>query len=72
MEWTPEKIKTSIKSLRLNQTLAALMLGISREQMHRLTNRGNDGKPRRTPNLTVQRLLKAYLDGYRPDDWIGK
>ncbi len=72
MEWTPEKIKTAIKSLGLNQTHAALMLGISREQMFRLTSRGNDGEPRRTPSLTVQFLLTAFLSGYRPDDWIGK
>jgi len=69
---TPEQIRLYIGQLGLNQTRAALMLGISREQMHRLISRGDDGKPRRTPNLTVQRLLSTYLSGHRPGDWIGK
>ncbi len=69
---TPEQIKASIKSLGLNQTQAALMLGVSREQVHRLINRGDDGEPRRTPSLTFRRLLTAYANGYRPSDWIGK
>ncbi len=66
MKWTPDKINNALWSLHLNITDGAKMLGIGRGQMTKILN----GDPE--PSGPVQRLLDAYMAGYRPDDWIGK
>jgi len=67
MTMTPELIRDCLAQLALTQTAAAKMLGISKEQMYRIVH----GK--RDPNEAVQRLLRAYMDGYRPSEgWLGK
>lgn len=40
-----------------------------RSQVHKMETRGADGEPMRACRPVQARLIRAYLDGYRPDDW---
>ncbi len=61
---TPTEFKEARKSLGLNQSEMAAMLGYGASA--RISEIEN-GKME--PSETVLRLLRAYLDGYRPRDW---
>ena len=61
---TPTQIRESLQSLGLDQSQAARMLGYSR-----LASVSDIVTGKRNPSGAVLRLLAAYLDGYRPNDW---
>lgn len=62
---TPAEFKQARRSLGLNrQSDAASMLGYSRTASISDIETG-----KAEPNGAAVRLLQAYLDGYRPDDW---
>jgi transcriptional regulator with XRE-family HTH domain len=61
---TPAEIKAARLSLGLNQLQAAKMLGYSASARVSEIERGA-----RNAGESVVRLLRAYLEGYRPPDW---
>lgn len=61
---TPADITAARKSLSLTQGQLAALLGYSDKTRVSELERGV-----RDPGESVVRLLRAYLDGYRPDDW---
>lgn len=62
---TPEEFKQARLSLGLTrQSDAAALLGYSRQASISDIETG-----RAPPSPAAVRLLRAYLDGYRPDDW---
>jgi transcriptional regulator with XRE-family HTH domain len=61
---TPEAFKEARLTLRLNQSQAAVLLGYGNAVRISEIEAG-----RRNPSASVVRLLRAYLAGYRPDDW---
>ena len=61
---TPTDIRAARKSLGLTQAQMVPLLGYASQSA--LSN-AETGKS--DPNGAVVRLLRAYLDGYRPDDW---
>lgn len=61
---THTEIRDALKVLGLNQAQAAEMLGYGAAS--RISDLVRDVE---RPSKTVIRLLRAYLDGYRPDDW---
>jgi len=70
---TPDQFKAARHKLGLSVTQMALMLGIeeSGTQVRRMEMQ--PGKSTHRPvSGTTARLVKAYLDGYRPRDWVGE
>lgn len=61
---TPEQFREARKYLGLTQAQAAAMLGYGAAPRISEIERGVE-----RPSDTVCRLLRAYLDGYRPGDW---
>lgn len=61
---TPAEIREARKTLGLNQSQLAALLGYGAAARISEVERGE-----RTPSDAVTRLLRAYLDGYRPEDW---
>lgn len=61
---TPAEIKQARQTLGLTQSQIAPLLGYGAST--RITELESGA---RTPSAAVMRLLSAYLDGYRPDDW---
>lgn len=64
---TPQQVREARHKLGLSlEQLATLLgyLGTQRRQM--MWDIENNRRPLREPQ---ERLLLAYLDGYRPDDW---
>ena len=63
---TPAEIKQARKSLGLTAAKLAALLGYSGPSSVYDIEAG-----RQRASETVTRLLRAYLDGYRPADWPG-
>lgn len=61
---TPAEIRTARQSLGLTQAQFALLLGYGAKS--RIAELENGA---RAPSGAVVRLIRAYLDGYRPADW---
>ena len=61
---TPEQFKQARQSLGLTQAQAAPMLGYG--SANRISEIENG---QRNAGAAVVQLLRAYLAGYRPDDW---
>lgn len=61
---TPADFRAARKSLSLKQEQIAPLLGYSDKARVSEIERGI-----RKPGESVVRLLRAYLDGYRPTDW---
>lgn len=61
---TNTEIKDALTALGINKREAAMMLGYSHQARISEVLAG-----RVTPSASVIRLLRAYLDGYRPADW---
>lgn len=60
---TPDEFKAARKTLGLTAQQMGEMLGLSRSTVFRIAA----GEWTCTPG--TERLLRAYLDGYRPNDW---
>lgn len=65
---THDEIQQARVTLGLSVADMAAMLGHSDVHQRRLES-APDIKMHRTANGATVRLLKAYLDGYRPQDW---
>ena len=61
---TPEEIHAARKQLGLSQPQLARLLGYGAPPRVAEIESG-----KRAPGEAVARLLRAYLDGYRPADW---
>lgn len=61
---TPEEIRAARKTLGLDQSQMAAMLGYGAKARISEIERGV-----RQPSGSAVRLIRAYLDGYRPTDW---
>lgn len=61
---TPEQIRQARQSLGLDQKQMAEMLGYNASARVSDIETG-----KRNPGGAIVRLLRAFLDGYRPDDW---
>lgn len=61
---TPAEIKQARRNLGLTQSQIAPLLGYGAQTRVSEIETGQQ-----TPSASVVRLLRAYLDGYRPDDW---
>ena len=61
---TPEEFRAARARLGLTQFAMARLLGFS--HLSRISEMEN-GKT--NISASVERLLRAYLDGYRPGDW---
>ncbi len=55
-------------ALGLSVRELAAMLGCSPQHVRRMQTRPGEGQHRRITG-TTERLLRAYLSGYRPRDW---
>jgi DNA-binding transcriptional regulator YiaG len=60
---TPAEFKQAMQSLDLTQVQLAAVMGVRGPTI----SEWKTGK--RGLSDTSARLLRAYLDGYRPDDW---
>jgi ribosome-binding protein aMBF1 (putative translation factor) len=56
------------RKLGLSVSQLALMLGVHDVQVRRMAT-APDKESHRPVNGTTERLIKAYLEGYRPKDW---
>lgn len=63
---TPDEFKQARQTLGLTQSALAAALGYGATIRVSEIERGI-----RAPSESVMRLLRAYLDGYRPTDWPG-
>jgi transcriptional regulator with XRE-family HTH domain len=61
---TPADFRAARLSLGLTPAQAATLLGYGNQSRISELEHG-----KRRPSATVQRLIQAYLDGYRPADW---
>ncbi len=61
---TPISIREARKSLGLTQTQFAALIGYNDKTAVSAVEAGT-----RNPSDSVIRLIRAYLEGYRPDDW---
>jgi transcriptional regulator with XRE-family HTH domain len=67
-QWTAEQFKTARKQLGLSVSQTAQMLETSRTHIRRMEITPTK-LTHRPVTETKQRLMQAYLDGYRPPDW---
>ena len=65
---TPSELKSARKSLGLTTAQPGAMLDTDAQTIRRMEQRG-DANTFRSPAPRMLRLLRAYLDGYRPADW---
>ncbi len=62
---TPDSIREARQSLGLTQSDMARLLGYGDKARISELEKGS-----RRPGESVVRLLRAYVSGYRPDDWM--
>ena len=60
---TPAAFKQARQTLGLTQAELAALMGLHQTTVARIET------ARLPPPQPAQRLLTAYLDGYRPEDW---
>lgn len=65
---TPAEFKQARRELGLTQSQLARLLD-SDESAIRKTESRPDASQHRAPAPRMVRLMRAYLAGYRPDDW---
>lgn len=65
---TPTELKQARQSLGLSTAQMGAMLDTDAQTIRRMEQRP-DAKTFRSPAPRMLRLLRAYLDGYRPADW---
>ena len=64
---TPAQIREARLSLGLTQSQLGAMLDTDGQTIRRMEMEGTSTA--RLPAVRMVRLIRAYLDGYRPDDW---
>lgn len=65
---TPQDIKQARHTLGLSVSQIAYLLDTDPQTIRRMEQR-EDARTFRRPAARMVRLIRAYLDGYRPDDW---
>lgn len=65
---TPKDIKQARQSLGLSTVQLATLLDTDPQTVRRMEQR-EDANTFRKPAPRMIRLIRAYLDGYRPADW---
>lgn len=60
---TPTELQQARQSLGLSQAQLGAAMGVRGQTVSEWE------REVRTPSDTAQRLLRAYIDGYRPPDW---
>ncbi len=68
MPMTHDEFDQARHKLGLSVTELARMLGVGELQVRRMAL-APDKSSHRPVNGSTERLMKAYLDGYRPKDW---
>ncbi len=66
---TPEEFRDAQTMLGLTDTELAVVLGIDNPQHIRRLKADSNKAHHRVVQRSHVRLLRAYLNGYRPDDW---
>lgn len=66
--FTHTKFKEARRKLGLTQSNMAFVLSVSPQHVRRMET-DPDNNSARPVNGTTARLVRAYLDGYRPADW---
>lgn len=66
-EMTPDQLSKARRKLGLTLEQMATLLGYEGVQRRQMMYDLESG--RRTIREPQRRLIEAYLDGYRPDDW---
>lgn len=64
----PSEIREARRSLGLTQAQLAALLETT-PRVVRSIEADDDASTHRAPPVRVVRLLRAYLDGWRPPDW---
>ena len=65
---TPVKIKKARLRLGLTVSQMAAMLETDAQTIRRM-EMSSEASTFREPAARMERLIRAYLDGHRPDDW---
>lgn len=65
---TPAEIKQARSDLGLSCAQLAALIDTDPQTIRRM-EQGSTAKTFRTPAPRMVRLIRAYLAGYRPDDW---
>lgn len=65
---SPEQITEARQTLRLSQSQLADLLETDKSTIRKMEFPDNAAQHRQ-PARRMVRLIRAYLDGYRPDDW---
>ncbi|MFC6640845.1 MULTISPECIES: helix-turn-helix domain-containing protein [Sulfitobacter] len=65
---TPEGLRAARQALGLTQAQLATMLDTDAQSVRRM-EMPQDASTARQPGPRAARLVAAYLDGHRPDDW---
>lgn len=65
---SPEQIKEARQSLGLSVAGLARMIETDAQTVRRM-EMDPGANTARKPAVRMVRLISAYLDGYRPDDW---
>ena len=68
-EYTPEQVKEARLELGLTGVEMGRMLDINDTKTYRCYEMPADKSQARKLPARAARLLDAYLEGYRPDDW---
>ena len=68
MRMTPTELKEARQSLGLSVRQMAELLETDPQSVRRM-EMSHERSTHRFPPPRVERLIRAYLDGYRPDDW---
>lgn len=67
--FSPEEIRQAQAQLGLSDREFAPLLGITEQHLRRLKIRKPEAGSARQISPASARLLRAYLDGYRPPEW---
>ena len=65
---TPNELKAARQSLGLSASQLAALLDTDPQTIRRM-EQSETANTFRTPAPRMVRLIRAYLDGYRPSDW---
>jgi transcriptional regulator with XRE-family HTH domain len=68
---TPTEFRHARRELGLSVRQFAEMLGVEPEAVRRMEIQFGEGGHRPIRG-SIERLIRAYLDGYRPPDWPAK